>query len=287
VTIRIVTDSNCDLPQGTLDEYGITVLPLYINVGTDSYLDGVDISRAEFYERLPKFRHHPTTSAPGPGQFYDLYQRLVEEGASEILSIHISPSLSAVINSARLAQEEFKLAPVTVFDSGQLTLGTGLQAVAAARAAAAGQTMDEIVAMLEDLRQRTYCFAGLDTLEFLRRSGRLSRFQWGLGSVLQVKPLLKMHDGVADMERVRTHARAVARVIELVEELGPLEELAVVHTHAPAEADALRRQARGLFPEGRESLSAEVTPVIGSHIGPGAVGFVAVRARQQPPDKEG
>lgn len=140
--------------------------------------------------------------------------------------------------------------------------------------------MAEIVAMLENLRERTYCFAALDTLEFLRRSGRLTRFQSSLGSVLQLKPILKMHGGEVEMERVRTRARAIERVIELVEELGPLEELTLVHTHAPDRSEALRRRARDLFPSTGAPMSAEVTPVIGAHIGPGAVGFVAIQARQ-------
>jgi len=280
MSIRIVTDSNCDLPQAMVDEFGITVVPMYINIGTESYLDGVDMSRQEFYEGLPHFDTHPMTSVPGPGVFVETFETLAAEGATEILCIHIASSLSAMANSARLAAEQWDKLPVTVFDSGNLTLGTGLQAVAAAKAAAGGRSMAEIVAMLEDLASRTYCFAALDTVEFLRRSGRLTRFQWALASVLQIKPLLKMNDGEYDMERVRTRKSALARVIDLLGGLGPLEELALVHTHAPEEAEALGREARYLDPEGALSLSAEVTPVIGTHIGPGAIGFVAIKARE-------
>ena len=280
MSIRIVTDSNCDLPQAMVDEFGITVVPMYINIGTESYLDGVDMSRQEFYEGLPHFDTHPMTSVPGPGVFVETFETLAAEGATEILCIHIASSLSAMANSARLAAEQWDKLPVTVFDSGNLTLGTGLQAVAAAKAAAGGRSMAEIVALLEDLASRTYCFAALDTVEFLRRSGRLTRFQWALASVLQIKPLLKMNDGEYEMERVRTRKAALARVIDLLGGLGPLEELALVHTHAPEEAEALGREARYLDPEGALSLSAEVTPVIGTHIGPGAVGFVAIKARE-------
>jgi len=279
VSVRIVTDSNCDLPQEIVDQYGITVVPMYVNIGTESYLDGVELSREQFYEGLPTFKAHPTTSVPSPGQFYAAYQRLAAEGATGILSIHIAISLSAVVNSARLAAEEFGAVPVTIFDSGQLTLGTGLQVLAAAKAAAEGRSITEIVALLRDQGARTHTVAVLDTLEFLRRSGRLSRFQWGLGSMLQVKPLLKMHDGEADMERVRTRNGATERLLELVTGLGPLEELALVHTHAPGRAEALRQKAQALFPDSRTPLSAEVTPVIGAHIGPGAVGFVAVKRK--------
>jgi DegV family protein with EDD domain len=278
VSIRVVTDSNCDLPKDLVDQYGIVVVPLYINIGTESFLDGVELSREQFYHGLPDFESHPTTSVPSPGQFLAAYERLANEGATQILSIQISKTLSAVTNSARLAAEETDRVAVTVFDSGQLTLGTGLQVVAAAQAAADGRSADEIVVMLKELGPRIHVFAVLDTLEFMRRSGRLSRFQFGLGSLLQLKVIIMMHDGEVSVERVRTRKRAVARMITLVRELTPLEELALVHTHAPAQAADLLEQASDLFPGDQGPLSAEVTPVIGAHIGPGAVGFVAIRA---------
>ena len=278
MTIRIVTDSNCDLPQDAIDHYGITVVPMYINIGARSYLDGIDMTRQEFYEGLPHFEAHPMTSVPGPGTLVEIFDRLADDGATEILSLHIAGSLSAMVNSARLAAEEWVRLPVTIFDSGNLTLGTGLEVLAAARAAAEGRAMDDIVALLEDQSRRTYCFAALDTVEYLRRSGRLTRFQSGLASVLRIKPLLRMNHGNFDMERVRTRGKALDRVLELLNGLGPLEELALVHTHAPQAAEALGRRATHLAPGGVISLSAEVTPVIGTHIGPGAVGFVAVQA---------
>jgi DegV family protein with EDD domain len=254
---------------------------LYINIGTESYLDRVELSRKEFYEGLPYFKAHPTTSVPGPGIFTQVYERLAAEGATAILSIHISITLSAIADVARMAAREVDAVPVTVFDSGQLTLGTGLQVLTAAKGAAEGRSLAEIMALLEDHASRTYCFAALDTLEFLRRSGRLSRFQSSLGSMLRVKPLLTMHKGEMGMERVRTRKRAIERLMELASELGPLEELAVVHTHAPDRAEALRQQAQHLFPEGKAPLFAEVTPVIGAHVGPGAVGFACVKAHDQ------
>jgi DegV family protein with EDD domain len=279
MSIRIVTDSSCDLPVEIVSAHGISVVPMYVNIGTDSYLDGVDMSRQQFYEGLSGFEVHPTTSVPSPGQFIHVYEQLVAEGATQILSIHISSSLSAVTNSARLAADEVGSVQVTVVDSGNLTLGTGLLALTAAEASADGRPLEDVVALLEDQVPRTYCFAALDTLEFLRRSGRLTRLQSRLGSLLQVKPVLTMNNGGFDMERVRTRKQALARVIGLVEALGPLERLTVVHTHAPEEAKRLREQAAPLFPEGDSPLFAEVTPVIGAHIGPGAVGFVAITQR--------
>jgi DegV family protein with EDD domain len=281
VTIKIVTDSNCDLPADLVTRYGITVVPLYINVGTKSYLDGVEMTHEQFYEGLPHFKSHPTTSVPGPGQFVQVYEDLARSGATEIISIHIGSALSAMVGVARLAAEETKSVPVTVFDSGQLTLGTGLLALTAAKAAAEGRLLSDIMAVLEDQASRTHCIAALDTLEYLRRSGRLSRIQASLGSVLQIKPVLRMNRGEFQMERVRTRNHAFARVMELVTQLAPLEKLTLVHTHAPQKVHLLRQQAGHLFPTDKEPLVAEVTPVIGSHIGPGAAGFVAIQARER------
>jgi DegV family protein with EDD domain len=278
MTIKIVTDSTCDLPEGVVTEYGITVAPLYINFGDQSYLDGVELSRQEFYERLPDYESPPTTAAPGPEVFRQTYERLADEGATGVLSIHISISLSAVVDVARLGAKETDAVPVTVFDSRQLSLGTGFLVLAAAKAAAEGRPMDEIIALLEEQISRSHVFAALDTLEFLRRSGRMSRVMAGLGSVLRIKPLLKMYDGNPTAERVRTRERATQRLITLLSDLVPLEQVALVHTHAPDRAEELRQQVQHLLPEG-ETLSVEVTSVIGAHIGPGAVGFACVTAR--------
>jgi DegV family protein with EDD domain len=279
MTIKIVTDSTCDLPEEVVTEHGIAVVPLYINFGDQSYLDGVELSRQEFYERLPDYES-PTTAAPGPEVFRRTYERLADEGATGVLSIHISISLSAVVDVARLAAKETDAVPVTVFDSGQLSLGTGFLVLTAAKAVAGGRSMDEIITLLEEQISRTHVFAALDTLEFLRRSGRMSRVMAGLGTALQIKPLLKMYDGNPTAERVRTRKRAIERLISLLSDLVPLEQVALVHTHAPDRAQDLWQRVQHLFPEGRVPFSAEVTPVIGAHIGPGAVGFACVTARK-------
>jgi len=280
MAIKIVTDSTCDLPEATVAEYGITVVPLYINVGDQSYLDGVELSRQEFYERLPDYETPPTTAAPGPEVFRQTYERLADEGATGVLSIHISISLSATVDVARLGAKDTDAVPVTVFDSGQLSLGTGFLVLTAAKAAAKGRSVEEIIPLLEEQTSRTHVFAALDTLEFLRRSGRMNRVMAGLGSVLQIKPLLKMYDGEPTAERVRTRKRATERVISLLSDLVPLEQVALVHTHAPDRAEELRQRVQHLLPEG-EVPSVNITPVIGAHIGPGAVGFACVTAREK------
>ena len=276
MTLKIVTDSTCDLPLEIVRENDISVVPLYINIGSKSYLDGVDITRQEFYAKLPHYDTFPQTAVPGPEKFSKVYTRLASEGALEILSIHISRSLSAVINSARIAADACRAAKVTVLDSGQLSLGLGFMAQFAAQAAAAGESLSKIISALKDQIKRSYVFAALETTEFLRRSGRISGFQNDLGTLLQIKPLLKMHNGEAKSEKMRTSKKAIERLIELVAEVSPIEKLALVHTNNDAGIQALWQQASHLLPDMRDPISVNVTPVIGAHIGPGAVGFACL-----------
>ncbi len=275
--IRIVTDSTCDLPADLIAVYGITVVPLYLNFGTQGYLDGVEMSREEFYRRLPESDPLPTTAAPGIKVFREAYDDLAEQGASEVLSIHIARSLSATVDVVRLAAQETRSVKVTVLDSGQLSLGMGFQVLAAAKAAGAGETIPEILARLDDQISRTHVFAALDTLEFLRRSGRMNGIVAGLGGLLQIKPLLKMYAGTPTSERVRTTNGATARLIGLLEERAPFEQVALVHTNTADRAADLALQAAPHLPQQEDLLSVDITPVIGAHIGPGAVGFACVQ----------
>jgi DegV family protein with EDD domain len=278
MTIRIVTDSTCDLPAKIAGDLGITVIPDYINVDGNSYLDGVDLTRREFYERLPAWKTPPTTAAPGVDTFQKVYAGLAAEGASAILSLHPPDKFSNLANVARLAGGVVPGAPVTVVAGGFLTLGGGFIAAAAARAARAGRTLAEVVHLVHDLVGRTYTFAGLDTLDYLRRSGRVPHLVARLGSWLRIFPILKLHLDEIDMDMVRTRARVIERVIRLVEALGPLETLGIIHANAPQRALELRQRAAHLFPPGAEPWVVDVTPVLGSHVGPGAVGLSAVRA---------
>ncbi len=279
MTIKIVTDSTCDLPAQLVEELGISVVPLFINIGDEGYLDGVEISRTEFYSNLPTYPKHPTTGTPGLKTFLDLYDSLAGDGATEILSIHISQSLSGTVNVAKAAAQEFKKIPVTVVDSGQLSLGTGFQVELAARMAAGGKSNSEILSALEDLRSRTFVTAGLSTLEFLKRSGRMNRFMHGLGSLLHIKPILTMNNGQPGSDRVRTSIRAEKRLVKLLEEHLPIERFALLHTNAQAKAEEFVEKIKDLLPEG-EILSMDITPVIGVHIGPGAFGYAVVTKRQ-------
>jgi DegV family protein with EDD domain len=277
--VRIVTDSTCDLPAETIARYGIYVLPLYINVGRQGYLDGIDITREEFYQKLPEFQEHPTTAVPSPQKFHAIYDTLADEGASEVLSIHISIALSAVVDMARNAAQDTISVPVTVLDSQQLSLGTGFLVERAAELAEAGYSIEAILPELEAQIKRSRVFAALDTLEFLKRSGRMNGFIANMGSLLQLKPILTMADGKPGTERVRTRQRATRRLLEMLGETGELERAAIVHANAPERVAELRTQAADMLPEG-DILAVDITPVIGAHIGPGAYGFAVIAAQK-------
>ncbi len=278
MTVRIVTDSTCDLPADIINKYRISVIPLYINVGSQGYLDGVDITRQEFYQKLPVFPTQPTTAVPSAQKFHSVYTALADEGATDVLSIHISTALSAIHNVAQVAAQEVTSTRVTVMDSRQLSLGTGFLVELAARLAEAGHSLEQIVSALNEQIKRTYVFAALDTLEFLRRSGRMNRFLANFGTLLQIKPILRMHDGKPETEKVRTRDRALHRVVEILRSLGALERIAIVHTNAHERVTQLRALAADLLPA-EDIWTMDITPVIGAHIGPGAIGFGVVTAR--------
>jgi DegV family protein with EDD domain len=275
VTIKIVTDSTCDLPEALINSLGITVVPLFINIGDQGFLDGIEISRQEFYSNLAHYTIHPTTGTPGPEAFRKAFDTLADEGAQEIISIHISESLSATINVARSVAKDYHKAEITVRDSGQLSIGTGFQVELAAKMAIDGSSSTEILSALDNLGSRTFVTAGLDTLEFLRRSGRMNRFMTGIGSLIQLKPILTMKNGKPGSDRVRTSFRAEKRLISLLEQHLPIERFALLHTNAQQKAEAFMKKIENFLPEG-EIFSMDITPVIGAHLGPGAVGYALI-----------
>ena len=281
MTIKIVTDSTCDLPQEIIEKYDITVVPAYINLGSESLLDGVDITRKDFYEKLPELDTPPTTSAPSIGTFAKEYKQLIEKGATQVLSIHISSALSGIFNVAVLASEAVENFVVKTFDAGNLSLGTGLIVEAAAKMAHAGKDIEEIISRIKDLAERTYTVAAIDTLKFLQRSGRISRLKAGLGGLLQIKPILNMNRDKIVMGAARTSKGAVQHLLDTLKSFGKIESIALVHTNAPDKAEQLRDLAKDIVAEVKEAYSMTVTPVIGSHIGPGAFGFVVIKASDQ------
>ncbi|MBL8079601.1 MAG: DegV family protein [Anaerolineales bacterium] len=273
--IRIVTDSTCDLPLEIIKKYSITVIPLHINQGENSHRDGVDLSREEFYTQLPGYNPSPSTSAPGPDVFLEIYKQLADENVQQIISIHISETLSTTVNSARIAAEQFTRIPVTVLDSSQLSLGTGFLVEKAAQLAEAGKKIEEIVSSLQGVMKRTYVFASLKTLEYLRRSGRMNFAIAKFGELLQIKPLLHMNMGKATAHRTRTQKRATQQLMEWLGEYAPYEKLAILHAGVLAEAKALHKQVLSFLPH-EEILIVQITPVLGAHLGIGALGFACI-----------
>jgi len=277
--IRIVTDSTCDLPDPVVQRHGITVVPLYINQGKNSFLYGVVISRDDFYRPLPNFRPAPTTSTPSPELFLNAWNQLADAGTQAILSIHISEKLSATVNAARIAAGQFSRIPVTVLDSGQLSAGVGYLAEKAAQLAELGSNVEEILASLDEMMQRTYVFASLKTLEYLRRSGRMHFALAKFGDLLQIKPLLHMHRGNPVAHRVRTQGRATEKMLAWLNEYAPFEKLAILHAGVQEEAEEMRRRVQHFLPN-QDIPIQQITPVLGSHLGVGALGFACLSQKK-------
>ncbi len=277
--LKIVTDSACDVPPEAAEALGVTIVPVYINIGEEGFREGVDITKDEFYRNLSSYRVYPTTAAPAIGAFTEIYEELAAAGATEILSIHLADSISATCNSARLGAEAAQGVSVTVYDSRQITLGAGLLVVTAAAAAAEGKSLAEIVALLDERVTRSRVFGMLDNLEALRRSGRVNWAQFGLGTLLRIKPVMMIQaDDISVVAKIRTRTRALEQTIQMVSEFSPFERLAIIHVQAAEAAEELRQQAENLFQTEHPPFIMEVTPAIGVHLGIGAVGFACVAA---------
>jgi DegV family protein with EDD domain len=275
-SIALVTDSTAYLPADMVAQHGITVVPLYVNFGDESYRDNVDITPDDFYTRLPKAKVMPSTSQPSRGDFTTVYRRLVEEGATAIISVHISSLLSGTVSSALMARDDVPDVPIYVVDSLSTSMGLGFMVLEASRQLAAGQPAEEIVRSLEAMRGDLRLLFLVDTLEFLHRGGRIGGAAAFLGSMLSLKPLLTLRDGrIEALERVRTKRRAVRRMLELVtEEMAGREvRAAILHAAIPGEGQSLCEE----LPQQMnccEIYLTELSPVIGTHTGPGALGVV-------------
>jgi len=275
--LGIVTDSTCDLPPYLIEEHGIEVVPCVLIIDGKEYADGEGISREEFYKQLPGFRHAPSTAAPSLSEFAVRYQRLLDGGCGHILSVHAAGPLTSMTGTAKQAALEFG-SRVTVVDSLSLSLGLGFQVLAAAEAAEEG--LEAALAAVESTRLRLHVFAALDTLEYVRRSGRVPSALGMLGSLLSIKPIIELTEGrVKTVAAVRTTRQANERMLSFMRSGGKLMRLAILHTNAEKRA---REFLNGLMLEMNQSLPRDillvnVTTVIGTHVGPNGLGFAAVR----------
>ena len=275
--LGIVTDSTCDIPQFLVEQHELEVIPCILVIDGREYVDGKDITREEFYRQLPGLKTQPTTAAPSIGDLATRYDTLLTRGCDHVLSIHAAGSLTSILNIARQAAGEFP-DRVTCIDSTSLSLGLGFQVLAAIEAAELGlqAALDAVVSV----HRRLQVFAALDTMEYLKRSGRVPATIAMLGSLLSIKPLIELANGeVKAIGAVRTTAQANERMSKFLLEGGPLERLAILHTGAEARAreflNELMQRASQSVP--RDILLVNVTTVIGTHVGPNGLGFAAVR----------
>lgn len=280
--LGIVTDSTSDLPAYLIEQHDIRVVPSILVLEDREYTDGIGITREEFYNRLPSLQSAPTTAAPSIGDFIKSYEVSFSHGSDHILSIHAASQLTTIINVARQAAREFPH-KVTCIDSSSLSMGLGFQVVAAAEAAESG--LRSALEAIESTRQRLHVTAALDTMEYLKRSGRVPGAVAVLGGLLSVKPLIELTDGqVKTIGAVRTTKQADDRMLNFLVEGGEFERLAVLHTNAEPRAkrllDKLMQRVRKSIP--RDILLVNVTTVIGTHVGPNGLGFAAVRKQVRP-----
>jgi len=243
--IAIITDSTSDISPEQAEAHNILVVPTILIINEKEYLDGEGISRETYYQQLPELNPPPTTAAPSSGTFAEAYELRFSQGFDHIISIHVASSLSGVYNAAKVGAQDFG-DRITVVDSQSLTLGLGFQAIAASEVAASGGDLEQVLAVIEDTSKRVRVFAMLDTLVQLKRSGRVSWVRASFGDILKVKLFVEVREGeVLRLGQARTRTNGIAQLKQRLDDLGPLERLAMLHTNAEDEA---RPAARGMSP---------------------------------------
>ncbi len=271
--VRIVTDSACDLSDADLAEWGIGLVPLSIRFGDEEFVDRTELSTEEFYRRLAASEHLPETSAPAPGAFVSMFNSLADEGADAVVCINLSEALSATIQSARTAADSDDVSiPVHVINSKSVTGGLGSIVLSCAKAAREGKNAEEVVALAEDMRDRTRVYATLDTLENLKKGGRIGGAQAAFGAMLSIKPLLDLSSGeVVAAGKQRTRKKSLAWVREQLENVGDVENLAILHSNAEDIDDFVA--TLGAIPAVATARTDIIGAVIGTHGGPGIIGI--------------
>jgi DegV family protein with EDD domain len=277
MSIKIVTDSTSDIPKSMAEKYGIEVVPLNIHFGDSVYKDGIDLTTEEFFDKLINGPHFPSTSQPSIGEFVETYERIAETG-DEIISVHISSKLSGTYNSAEQASKQLQgKINVHLVDTQQVTITVGLSAISAAKVIKEGGSATEAVAASISTASRSNFYALFDTLEFLAKGGRIGKAQSMLGSLLKIRPLLMLEDGVvAPFSKARSKQSGLKKMEKTIRSLGEAEEIAVIYSTDSEEAKNIARNLSDLLPPNKEPLILKVGPVIGTHAGPGlvAVGLI-------------
>lgn len=275
MTVAVFTDSAAGLPPEVTQEYDIAVVPVYLHMNGEQMRDGVDISPTRFYRLMTQGKQELSTSAPSVGDFLALYEQLRDAGATQIVGVLLSSGLSATFESAVQAKEMFSGPPVTLIDSGTVSMCTGYGALAAARAAKQGADADAVAAVGKDVCQRMTIRFTVETLEYLKRGGRIGPAAAWVGTLLQVAPILGIESGkIAPVARVRTRTRALNQIIEeaVMSASNRPVRIAVVHAAATDEAEAIAAQLRART-TCRELILSDLSPVLGAHAGPGTLGI--------------
>jgi DegV family protein with EDD domain len=278
MTVRIVTDSTADIPLEQAEESGITIVPLTVFFDDDAYLDNVELDSASFYKKLQESKTLPRTSQPSPAAFQAAYTRLIQEGATGILSIHLSSKLSGTYQSACTARDtlpdELKTIPIETVDSRSISAGMSHAIIQAAHEAREGVSLEEIKAHVINEQARSRILAALDTLEYVKRGGRIGGARALLGNMLSVKPIVSLKDGeVIPVEQTRTRSKAYARIVQLVSEMGPTEYIAIAESN-----DEVGTQLAAAFKTitNQEIPRYKLGPALGTHTGPGTVVIAVV-----------
>ena len=278
--IAFVTDSTAGLPADQVEKYDVTVVPLQVIFGTQVFRDGIDLTQDEFFARLKASKTLPTTSQPTVGDFEQAYKKVLDDPSVEsIISVHLGAKLSGTYSAATTAAERVLAGSskkISIIDSNNVYMCEGLMVINGARAAEQGKSHDEIVQMIEGMKTKVHLLVLLETLEYLQRGGRIGGAQALIGTMLNIKPILHIKDGrVEPLERVRTSRKAMERVVELGVEAtkGKPCQIAVSHAQAPEEAKALSKMVNERL-NVVEEFTSPLGPVISSHTGPGALGFV-------------
>ncbi len=271
MTIRIVTDSACDIPQALVEKYNITIVPLTFSFGDKEFIDRVSLTTEEFWKHCADSPILPQTAAPAPGQFTQAYRTLIQQGASGILVISLSRELSATMQSAETgAKEPGVTVPVRFVDSRSASMGEGITVIAVAKMAAAGASLDELEAAANNFASRTKVFGALDTLENLKKGGRISNTKAFLASALAIKPIIEVREGkLEEGGKERTRGKALTFLIEKIKSAGEISDLAVLHAQW-SDIDSFVAQLKTIH--GGEIIVSDIGSVIGSHTGIGTIG---------------